>query len=371
MDMSFYMPTDVRTGRGCLAAGGAALSRLGARCLVVTGKTSARASGALDDLAAVLAGAGIAYTVFDGIGQNPTYAACLAAAGEAKAMGAEFIIGIGGGSPLDAAKAVAVLTACRDTSAEALFSCKWDADPLPIVAIGTTAGTGSEVTPVAVITTPAGRKTSIRAASLYPTVTFGDAAYTASLSPAFTRSTALDALAHCLESYYNRTANDISRTYAARGVAILAEMLEKTATADTRPLTEAEREALYISSLYAGLAISVTGTAFPHALGYFLSEEHGIPHGNACAVYLEAFIRHNEAVAPSETHALSQAAGITPDGLCALVGANLPPLAVTLTEDDLAALAPRFADNKSLKKCLGSVDQDYATALLRQMFVAR
>ena len=137
MDMSFYMPTDVRTGRGCLLAGGGALSRLGARCLVVTGKTSARASGALDDLATVLSGAGVGYTVFDGIGQNPTYAACLAAAEVAKEIGAEFIVGIGGGSPLDAAKAVAVLAACRDTSAEALFSCKWDAAPLPIVAIGT------------------------------------------------------------------------------------------------------------------------------------------------------------------------------------------------------------------------------------------
>ena len=232
MDMSFYMPTEVRTGRGCLAGGGDALGRLGSRCLVVTGRTAARASGALSDLTAVLSGAGIAYTVFDAIGQNPTYAACLAAAELGKAVGAEFIVGIGGGSPLDAAKAVAVLTACRDTSAEALFSGKWDATPLPIVAIGTTAGTGSEVTPVAVITTPAGRKTSIRANALYPTVTFGDATYTATLSPAFTRSTALDALAHCLESYYNRTANDISRAYAARGVAILGGMLEKTAVCD-------------------------------------------------------------------------------------------------------------------------------------------
>ena len=367
--MNFSLPTSVRVGKGCLTEGGAMLSALGGRCLIVSGKSAARRSGALADLCAVLDAEGIAYTLFEKVEENPSYATCLAAAELARGAGAEFIVGVGGGSPLDAAKAIAVLATVRDTSPEALYSSKWDAPPLPIVAVGTTAGTGSEVTPVAVITSPEGLKRSLRAPSLYPAVAFGDATYTLSLPPAVTRSTALDALAHCLESYFNRSANDVSRLFARRGAEILLGLLGRVAACDASPLTFREREELYCASLYGGLAISVTGTAFPHALGYFLSEQYGIPHGNACAVYLEAFIEHNAAVAPEETAALLRALGTDRATLLALVRANLPELGVLLTEEKLAALAPRYEDHKSLKKCLGTVDRAFAVALLRRLFI--
>ena len=368
MDMNFYMPVAIKTGKGCVSAGTEVFEKSGKRCLIVTGSTAAKKSGALDDLIALFEKIGIVYSVFDGIEQNPTYVSCLNAAEEAKRIGADFVVGIGGGSPLDAAKAIAVLAACNDTSAKALFSCQWDSAPLPIIAIGTTAGTGSEVTPVAVITSPEGRKTSIRAATLYPVAAFGDATYTMSLSPAFTRSTALDALAHCLESYFNRTANNISRLFAQKGIAILAEMLERTATCESAPLSFEEREEIYFASLYGGLAISVTGTAFPHALGYFLSEQYRIPHGNACAVYLEEFIRYNAGVAPAESTTLFTALGRTPNELIALIKKNLPELQVSITEEKLAELAPRFENNKSLKKCYGTADRAFAEALLRRLF---
>ena len=366
--MNFFVPVNVNTDKGCVGASADTLRKLGKACLIVTGKSAARKSGALDDVIAALDSVGVAYAHFDGIEQNPSYASCLAAAQMAKAAGAEFIIGIGGGSPLDAAKAIAVLTACTDTSAEALFGGHWDAAPLPIVAVGTTAGTGSEVTPVAVITTPEGRKTSFRAPSLYPVLALGDATYTASLSPDFTRSTALDALAHCMESYFNRTANEISRLFATKGIAILLAMLKRTAECDIAPLTYEEREALYHASLYGGLAISVTGTAFPHALGYFLSEEHGIPHGNACAVYLEEFVVYNTVAAPEEAEALFSALGTDADALIALIRKNLPPLGVVLTKEEIRALAPRFENNKSLKKCYGTADRAFAEALLMRLF---
>lgn len=369
MDMNFYMPVSIKTGKGCLAENADIFRKAGKRCLVVTGKSAAKRSGALHDLLTVLEAQGIAHTLFDGIEQNPSYSSCLAAAEVAKREGAEFIIGVGGGSPLDAAKAIAVLAACTDTSADALFSMKWDSAPLPIIAVGTTAGTGSEVTPVAVITTPEGRKIGIRAPSLYPVAAFGDATYTMSLSPDFTRSTALDALSHCLESYFNRTANDLSRLFAIRGIAILCDMLARTRECERAPLSFEERERLYIASLYGGLAISVTGTAFPHALGYFLSEQYGIPHGNACAVYLSAFVSHNASVAPEETAALFRALGTDAEALLALIEANLPALSVTLTDTEIAALAPRYENNKSLKKCLGTVDRAFAEALLARLFV--
>lgn len=370
MDMSFCAPVSIMTGKGCLLNGGAVLKKAGNCCLIVTGESAAKKSGALDDLISVLDSVGIGHALFDRIEQNPSYQTCLAAAEMAKELGADFIVGIGGGSPLDAAKAVAVLSACRDTSEEAMYSNCWDTQPLPVVAIGTTAGTGSEVTPVAVITSSEGMKKSIRSPLLFPIAAFGDATYTMSLSPEFTRSTALDALSHCLESYFNRTANDISRTFALRGIEILTKMLERTAVADKVPLTLREREALYAASLYGGLAISVTGTAFPHALGYFLSEQYGIPHGNACAVYLPDFISHSIAAAPEEAKRLFLAAGTEPAALIALINANLPTLGISLTEKKLAELAQRFEGHKSFAKSYGRVDRDFAVALLRRLFAA-
>lgn len=369
MDMNFYAPVSIITGKGCVASGGDVFLRAGRRCLIVTGKSAAKKSGALDDLVTVLNSVGIDYTIFDGIEQNPSYHSCLAAATAAKEIGAEFIVGVGGGSPLDAAKAVAVLAACLDTSAEAMYSNRWDAVPLPVIAIGTTAGTGSEVTPVAVITSPEGVKRSIRSSAICPVAAFGDATYTMTLSPEFTRSTALDALSHCLESYFNRTANDISRTFAMRGIAILIKMLKRTAVDEREPLSLAEREELYCASLYGGLAISVTGTAFPHALGYFLSEQYGIPHGNACAVYLPDFISHSIAAAPEEAEKLFLAVGTEPEALIALINANLPALGVSLAEEKLSELAPRFEGHKSFAKSYGRVDRDFAVALLRRLFL--
>ena len=367
--MNFYVPTKIIIGKGCLGANSDVFSKTGKRCIIVTGKNGAKKSGALDDLMVTLQSVGVEYVIFDGIEQNPSYSSCLAAAIKAKEADVDFIIGVGGGSPLDAAKAIAVLAACSDTSEETMYSMKWDAEPLPVIAIGTTAGTGSEVTPVAVITSSKGLKKSLRADALYPIVSFGDATYTMSLSPEFTRSTALDALSHCLESYFNRTANDVSKTFAIRGIAILVEMLQKTVDCHTAPLSFEDREKLYCASIYGGLAISVTGTAFPHALGYFLSEQYNISHGNACAVYLEEFINYNASVASEEAENLFKAIEVDRQALASLVKQNLPVLNVKLTKEKIAELAPRYENNKNLNKCYGTVDREFAVALIGKFFL--
>ena len=112
----------------------------------------------------------------------------------------------------------------------------------------------------------------------------------------------------------------------------------------------------------------MTGTAFPHALGYFLSEQYGIPHGNACAVYLEDFIAYNVATAPEEAKTLLAPLGISADDLIALVRKNLPAISITLSRDEIAVLAPRYENNKSLNKCLGNVGRAFAVSLLEKLF---
>lgn len=368
MDMNFFAPVNIITGKDCVKNHTDEFSKYGKKCIIVTGKNGAKSSGALDDVISALENVGTEYIIFDKTEQNPSYASCIEAADMAKENGAEFIIGIGGGSALDASKAIAVLAACLDTSAKALYSMDWDSKPLPVIAVGTTAGTGSEVTPVSVITTPEGMKKSFRAPSIYPVTAFGDATYTMSMPAMFTSSTALDTLCHCLESYFNRSANDISRTFALRGVEILIEMLEKTAVCDTVPLTFDEREKIYCASLYGGLAISVTGTAFAHTLGYFLSEQYNICHGNACAVYLEEFINYNIEVAPDEADRFFDAIGCDKETLVDLIRKNLPDINVKLTAEKINELAPRFENNKSMQKCYGNADSAFAQKLLHKLF---
>ena len=109
--MNQYMPVRLMTGEGCVAAAGSELASLGERCLILTGKRAAKLCGALDDVISVLDEQKIAWKHVDIIGQNPKFSDCAKAAEEAISFGAQFIIGIGGGSPLDAAKCTAVLAA--------------------------------------------------------------------------------------------------------------------------------------------------------------------------------------------------------------------------------------------------------------------
>ena len=146
-------------------------------------------------------------------------------------------------------------------------------------------------------------------------------------------------------------------------------MLKKTVNCDTNPLTFEEREKLYTASLYGGLSISVTGTAFPHALGYFLSEQYGICHGNACAVYLEEFINYNAKTVPEEMKSFLKALNTNKETLIKLINDNLPKIGVTLSDEKLKELAPRFENNGSLKKCYGNADKELAVSILKELFM--
>lgn len=369
MDLNFYCPVKIVTGKDCIKNNIDVFSKFGKSCIIITGQNSAKKSGALADVIYALDQNGVKYTVFDGIEQNPSYDSCLKAALQAKQTGAQFVIGIGGGSPLDASKAIAVLAAVDDTSVESLYSLDWEQQPLPIIAVGTTSGTGSEVTPVAVITTPEGLKKSVLAPTLYPKVSFGDPTYTMTIPTNFTRSTALDALSHAIEAYFNRKTNDICRTFALRSIEILIPMLAKTASIDAKELTFEDREKLYCASIYAGFAISVSGTCFPHGLGYFLSEQYNVAHGFACAVYLEKFIEYNISMVPEEAKVFFNKLRIDKDILVKLIKDNLGKIEVKLSKDKIAELLPRFDDNKNLKKCYGNLGREFANKVLTELFV--
>ena len=364
--MNFHMPTKLVGGIDCVRTNGHLIAQMGSRCLLVTGASSARRCGALEDVTAVLDAHGIAWTVYDRISANPAIASAMEAAQIARDFGAEFIIGIGGGSALDAAKVTAMSAANPHLDAEGLFQKQWTSPRLPVALVGTTAGTGSEVTAVAVMTDGAGTKRGIRDAAIYGDLAFGDPKYTYSLPHGVTVSTAVDALCHCTESYFNRQANPISKAFALQGIGLLLPVLRHLT--QSPELTEAQRADLYHGSILGGLAICVTGTTFPHNVGYYFSERHGIPHGHACALFLPELMAHVAACAPKETSAFFRALGTTAEELLALIEQLLPTPKLTLTEEMIAEQLPRWNNNASVMNTLGTITTDYIHDVLVNKF---
>ncbi len=299
MSNSIYMPAKCLWGNNAVTENSSALAALGKKCLIVTGKTGAIKSGALGDAKAALAAENIAFEIFDEIGENPLVSACHRAGEAARDAGADFILGVGGGSVLDSSKAIAIYASNPDLAPLDIYKREYSNPPLPVALVGTTAGTGSEVTAVAVLTNDeTGVKKSISGPDCYAAVSFCDPKYTASLPYKSTVSTALDAFAHAIEGFFTPKGCGIIRLFAEKCIPELYRCLKELSKSDC--VDPALREPLYYSSIYAGLVINTCGTAFPHPLGYVLTENYGIPHGTACAAFFAPFIDRCKEFAPEK-----------------------------------------------------------------------
>lgn len=322
MKFDSYMPARLITGRGAVTANAAAFAKYGSRCLIVTGGGSAEKSGALADCVAALNTAGVSYEIYNGIGPNPTTRACFEAGARANAFGAQFIVGIGGGSPMDAAKASAIYAANPEFAEADIYTRAVPAKALPVLLIGTTAGTGSEVTGVSVLTlSETGKKKSISGPDCYAAVSFCDYTYTRAMPGGVTQSTALDAFAHAVESRLASTSNELSALYADRAVALLRPYLPHL-TAEWEP-KDAAREALYAASICAGLAINITGTCFPHTVGYYLTENYNVPHGLACIAFMPRLLRRAKEYCPERVGAIESVLDMHTETLTAMLARNV------------------------------------------------
>lgn len=365
--MDYFMPTRLFTGKDCIAQHADALAALGSSCQIVTGKHAAKASGALDDACAALGTAGIASFVWDGVTENPPVSACAEAGRAAAANNAQFIMGIGGGSALDAAKAVAVFAASPALDEAGFYAKAWDRDPLPIALVGTTAGTGSEVTKVSVLTDAAHRKHSIHDDRLYAAVAFGDSRHTHSCPRATSLSCGVDVIAHATESYFSRKADEISRAFAVRAVRLALPALQDLAEGGT--LAPESRQQLYEASILGGLAINTTGTCFPHNVGYYLTETYDVPHGFACAIFLPSMLDIVRSYQPLYARAFYAEVGTSEDTFVQLVKACVPDFGIHMTEEEVVAALPRWQDNGSVKNTRANVTVETIHAILESMFV--
>jgi alcohol dehydrogenase class IV len=361
------MPAKIISGEGSLVEGSSALRALGKRCLIITGAHAAEASGALGDAMTVLQQAGVDATVFNGISENPLLSQCQAAAFTAEAWHADFLLGIGGGSVMDATKAAAWLTPNSISEGDKLFTLEFQQPALPFALVGTTAGTGSEVSATAVITVDAeNRKRSVNHPCLYARCVFADPRYTHTMSRNTTISTALDALSHTVEGWFCAACGDVITSFGEKALSLVSDGLKRLAHEDAEP-DAALREQLYYGSLWAGMVLNATGTAFPHLLGYALTEDYHLPHGMACAVFLPAFTRRAESVAPERARRLFDLCGGR-DAYYTLLD-TLVHADIHMSEDQIHHYAPRWEGAKNLARTPGGYTPQDGVALFKKLFL--
>ncbi len=291
MNFNVNIPTNIVSGKDCLKQNSALLVQ-GKKAIIVCGTHGARASGALDDVCDILAENNVDCMIFDKIIENPPLATCFDGGQCAATFGADFVIGIGGGSSLDAAKAIAAFAANPTIQPMDIFEAdKLVNKTLPLILIPTTAGTGSEANSYSIITLEGGlQKKTFNHPDSWAKIAFLDPAYTESLPHRNTISCALDAFAHGLESYLSPKSTHVSSMFAMYAMRGIWDVL----TSYPENFSYEMRKTLLYASCAAGIAISITGTGFPHPMGYSLTLLDGIPHGAACAIFDGDFIEYNE-----------------------------------------------------------------------------
>lgn len=284
--MNFYMPTMVYQENDAVKNHSGQMAGYGKKAMVVTGKHSSKQNGALQDVIDGLEKYHTAYIVYDRITENPTVDAIMEAAAFGQQEGADFVIGIGGGSPLDAAKAIALVIQNRDSSKEVLYQ-DISLRHLPVVAVPTTCGTGSEVTPYAVLTREDLQTKQSISHLIFPELALVDGKYLKNAPLTVITNTAVDALGHMLESYFHTKATDYSRMlcqYAMEAWGMASGILFGMESG------EEDYGRLMFASSLAGMAISHTSTGLPHGLSYYLTYHKAVPHGKAVGLFLPGYL---------------------------------------------------------------------------------
>ena len=368
MDFNFYMPVKVISGKDCVKQNAQLFSLFGKKCVVITGKSSAKMCGALDDVGECLKEQKIEYGIYGKISQNPLLSSCAEAGELCRQSNVDFIVAIGGGSVLDAAKAAAIFATNEFDKITDIYKKEYTNPPLPLILIGTTAGTGSEVSPTAVISVDeTGLKKSITGEECYAKISFCDPKYTYNIPRDITVSTALDAFAHALEGYFSRKHNTITDAFAK--LALPAEWKALRALAEGKDLSEKERDELYYASVYSGMVLAI-GTVYPHGLGYALTEQFGVPHGQACAVFDMHLLEWSEKHAPERAAEFFRLLGASADEVLSVMNRLIDiPENVKFSKEEIDKIISRFGDdNPKFKNVYGNFTSKTAKKLFTELF---
>ena len=298
------VPTDIHFGCGVLSTLPDRLKSLGAKRPFLVTDAGLRAAGLVERVETLLASGGLPVAVFDGVKPDSGSDLIGEAASRLRASEADAVVGLGGGSSLDTAKAVAAMaTNCesltiRDYLENVGRGLKLTAPPLPVLAMPTTAGTGAEATRNAVISSydPPFKK-SLRDTRIMPRIALVDAELCASVPRNVTAASGMDAITQLFESYISRKAQPIPQALAVQGLRLaVPAIVEAVENGSSRPA----RQAMSHAALLSGMALANSGLGMAHGVAPALGTHCRVPHGLACAVMLPVTLRVNSEVRQTE-----------------------------------------------------------------------
>ncbi len=284
------------------------------------------ASGLKDKLQNLLGGKGVKITLYDKVVPEPPIELADDGAKAAIKGKCDAVIGIGGGSAMDLAKAIAVLAANKGKAVDYLGLGKVPGPGLPKIMVPTTAGTGSEVTFTSVfVRKNLKKKEGMNSPYLFPELAVLDPLLTLSLPPHPTATTGLDALCHAIESYTSVNASPMSEMISMEAIILISENL-RTCVHDGKNLEARER--MLLGSLYAGLGLANAGVTAVHSLSYPLGGKYGVPHGLANTLLLPHVMSYNLPGALEKFADIAEAMGEVIEGLSVRDAAELAVEAV-------------------------------------------
>lgn len=318
--LTLRLPATIDSGADIAAAAvGRTLRARGWRRVLVV--TSPSVHAAAEALATAWREEGTTIDIAADVPPEPTSGACERLRSRARDFGPDAVVAVGGGSVLDVAKLVAALHGRAEPVTDFYGLGRVGSRRAGLVCVPTTAGTGSEVSPNALLFDDAtGAKQAVIDPALVPDAAVVDPTLTVSLPAGLTATTGIDALTHCLEAYANRSAHPLVDGFALEGVRLIAGNLAR-AVSEGSDL--AARAAVATGSLYGGLCLGPVNTAAVHALAYPLAGEYHLSHGLSIALLLPHVVRHNLSAMPGRYAALARAMGaVEPDDTAA--AARLP-----------------------------------------------
>ena len=324
---SFRTAGEIVTGRGALGCLGERAAALGSKALLGTGRSAMRKAGVTDRALACLGNA----TLLEGVEHDPDVGTVDAGREVLRREGCDLVIGLGGGSAIDAAKAIAGLANEEGPTREFHQGRPIRSPALPLIAIPTTSGTGAEVTKNAVLSDRELRaKKSIRAETMMPAVAIVDPELTVTCPPSVTAAAGMDALVQAIEAFTSRHATAITDALAFSAACRLAKWLP-VAFEDGSNLEA--REHCAVGSLMAGMALANSRLGAVHGIAHPLGARYGLEHGVICGLLMPHVMRLNRPHVGDKYDRLSEAIG-----------------------QDVIALVEEFVERFDLKRALEGVD---------------
>lgn len=334
---AFYCPPKIITGEGCAAALGNEATALRAKkAMIVTDKVLREKTDAVVNVLSFLTGAGIEAEVFDDVEPDPLVTTAERCAEFARSISPDLVVGLGGGSAMDVAKAVSAILG-NEVPLDQMWGTENIPRPgLPMILMPTTAGTGSEVTPNSIMTDtkPDGShmKKGIVSPFILARTAIVDPLLTVTAPPGITASTGMDALTHAIETYVSKSAQPLTTPLALEAITLIGKYLRR-AVANGSDL-EARKNMAY-ASMMAGLAFANGLLGGVHAIAMAMGGQFNVAHGIANALMLPYVMEFNEMATTAKFARIAEALGEVTDGLSERDAAHKATLAVHRLVEDL------------------------------------